>query len=163
MAHVIRSHDEHIFQARTSSQRLCVALGIIFVTIGLTGVAKTNLLGMHLSSAHNFIHLLSGSLCLWSGFAEEARKSYIVNCTLGIFYTLLGITGFVFGTSGYPSVGDYHSDSHLWRVLPGFLEFASHDHTFHILVGFLFLLGAFAWKMKTDSVARSIVDIQRRK
>ena len=164
MATVINPRHSHpLLVARTGVQKICVALGIIFIILGLTGVLQPSILGLHLSEAHNLIHLASGSLCLWSGFAEDKHKAYLLSCVLGIFYAFVGIIGFLIGKAGYPAVGYQASDSRLWRVIPDVLEFGTNDHTLHLFVGFFFLLGAFFWKMKVDSVARSIVDVQRRK
>ena len=48
---------------------LCRVLGVVFVLAGLTGFADPNLLGLHLTPAHNVIHILSGLVTLYVGFA----------------------------------------------------------------------------------------------
>ena len=147
---------------RTGMQRICILLGVFFVALALIGMSQPEFLRLSLSVAHHFIQLMTGSLCLWSGFSDEPKKSYLLGWSLGTFYALMGLCGFVFGNLGFTGLGDGHSDPYLWRPIPNFFEPISTDHIFHLIIGFIFLAGAFFWKLKVDSIARSIVEIQRR-
>jgi hypothetical protein len=158
---MMRPH-ESVLGNRPSVQRICILVGLGFIFFGLTGVLHPGFIGLHLSAAHNLIHLSCGSMILLAGFAEEKKKAYILSSSLGFIFGLLGFLGYVLGRPGFPAVGDMNSDLHLWRLAPDFLEFASSDHIFHSCISFLLLLGAFSWKISQDQALRSIIDVQRR-
>lgn len=132
--------------SRTMTQRVCIALGYLFVAVGLIGIIVPGFAGMHLSMAHNFIHLLSGVLALWCGYADESRKAYNYCIGFGALYGVLGIAGFVFGEPGFPSVGHMEADENLLRVVPNVLEFGSSDHVVHIVFSGIFLITAYAFR-----------------
>src|SRR5919199_1380708 len=44
-------------------------LGVVFVLVGLCGFVAPNLLGAHLTTMHNIVHLVSGAAALYFGFA----------------------------------------------------------------------------------------------
>ena len=79
------------------AKSISTILGIIFLVVGLLGFAATDTMGMHLSAAHNIVHLVSGALALYfgtKGTYEAARGFCII---FGIVYGLLGLIGFVAG------------------------------------------------------------------
>ncbi len=131
---------------RTMTQRVCITLGFIFIAIGLLGIIVPGFMGMHLSMAHNFIHLISGVLALWSGYADESRKAYNFCIGFGALYGILGISGFVFGEPGYPGVGHMEADENLLRIIPNVLEFGGSDHIVHIVLSGVFLITAYAFR-----------------
>ena len=49
------------------AKTISTILGIVFLLVGLLGFAAPNLMGMHLSTTHNLIHLVSGALALYFG------------------------------------------------------------------------------------------------
>lgn len=123
------------------SQEVAVIMGSILVLIGLIGFVMDNLLGAHLSYAHNVIHVVSGGLALWFGFnsfVNAKRFNYI----FGAVYGALGILGFIVGTTGIPTVGQITEDSFLWRMIPERLELGTVDHTLHLIFAAVFILGA---------------------
>jgi hypothetical protein len=81
---------------RVLSQKVCIALGIFFVFVGLTGIVTPGLLGMHLSFIHNSIHLASGALAIWTGYSDNTKRSYAVCVSLGLLYSVIGVLGFVY-------------------------------------------------------------------
>lgn len=127
---------------RVLSQKVCIALGIFFVFVGLTGVVTPGLMGMHLSLIHNTIHLASGALALWTGYSENIKRSYAVCVSLGLLYSAIGVLGFVMGTPGYPNVGYSQMDQYLLRIIPDSFEIGTSDHLIHMLIGVTFLIGA---------------------
>lgn len=131
---------------RTMTQRVCITLGYFFVAVGLLGIVVPGFIGMHLSMSHNFIHLFSGVLALWAGYADESRKAYNFCIGFGAFYGILGVAGFVFGEPGYPGVGHMEADENLLRIVPNVLELGSSDHIVHIVLSGVFLITAYAFR-----------------
>lgn len=123
------------------SQEVCVVMGVAFLVIGFVGFVVDNLLGAHLSYAHNAIHVISGLLALWYGF-DSVQNAKRFSYTFGALYGALGIVGFLIGTRGMPSLGALTEDRFLWRVVPDILELGTVDHSLHVLFGFVFILGA---------------------
>src|SRR5439155_4943271 len=79
----------------------CKILGVVFLLVGLIGffVAPSqspggDLMGFGLNLSHNLVHILSGVLALWFGFAGETQArmfSYI----FAAVYGLVAILGFI--------------------------------------------------------------------
>jgi hypothetical protein len=147
------NRPSHLLLAKTSVQKVSITLGIIFIIAGLGGIVMPGMLGMHLSFAHNIVHLASGVLAIWVGYSDEPKNAYTLSVTLGVVYTLLGIGGYFLGTQGYPGVGNMAADPNLLRLIPNVLEFGTMDHLFHILFGVSFIVSAYIWKKRQD-VAR---------
>lgn len=162
MATTLNTHSRHSMMHRTLVQKICIAFGVGFIVIGLAGIMMPGMMGMHLSMAHNLIHLASGALALWAGYADS-RKAYTFCVLFGAVYGLLGILGFVIGQPGYPGVGHMEADGNLLRVIPNILEFGSSDHVVHILISAVLVTTAMVWKFKDRSVSRSMVDVQSRR
>lgn len=165
MSTVMNSHhSHHLTSPRTSTQKVCIGLGIAFVLVGLGGLVMPGMLGMHLSLLHNLIHLASGAVALICGYADDPKKSITFCMAFGTIYALLGLAGFVFGEPGYPGVGHMEADNYLLRVIPNALEFGTADHSVHIVLGAAFLLTYYAWKKKQTStdVSKTTVDNQAR-
>ena len=51
------------------AKTVCKILGVVFLLVGVCGFVAPHLLGAHLSPAHNVVHLVSGALALYFGFA----------------------------------------------------------------------------------------------
>lgn len=150
------------FATRSSIQKVCIVLGAGFILVGIAGILMPGLMAMHLSMAHNLIHLASGALALGFGYSDNSRKAYTFAVAFGVVYGLLGILGFVVGQPGYPGVGHMEADQNLLRIIPNVLEFGTMDHSVHLILSAAFLLSAYAWKKKNYEADRSIVDVQRR-
>lgn len=155
MATVLNPQSGDYTTRRSSIQKVCVALGVFFVLAGLGGIIMPGMLGMHLSLAHNIIHLASGVLSLWVGLSDEAKKAYHFAVALGVVYGLLGVAGFVFGQAGYPGVGHMEADQNLLRIIPNVLEFGTMDHGVHILLSAGFLVASIVWKRQIEMTGRS--------
>ncbi len=150
------------FATRSSIQKVCIVLGVGFVLVGIAGIIMPGLMAMHLSMAHNLIHLASGALALTFGFADDSRKAYTFAVAFGVVYGLLGVAGFLIGQPGYPGVGHMEADQNLLRVIPNVLEFGTMDHAVHLILSAAFLGAAYVWKKRHLEADRSIVDVQRR-
>jgi len=124
------------------AKTICKILGVVFLLVGVAGFVSPGMLGTHLSLAHNLVHIISGVIALYFGFAGSARGAATFCFAFGAVYLLLGVVGFVIGAPGVSNiVGMAHEDSRLWKVLPGTLEFGQMDHIVHILLGVVFLIG----------------------
>ena len=121
---------------------VCKLLGVVFLLVGVAGFAAPGLLGTHLSLAHNAVHLISGAIALYFGFAASPSAARGFCLLFGAVYLLLGIVGFVLGHPGASMMaGMMFEDSKLWKVLPGTLELGKMDHVVHCLLGVVFLAG----------------------
>jgi hypothetical protein len=127
------------------AKKICLLVGIVFIVVGLAGFALPNLLGTHLSLAHNLIHLVSGAVAIYFGTAGSLSAARSFCILFGIVYGLLGVAGFLLGAPGTPTMNGMTmaADAHLFKVIPGQLELGTMDHAIHILLGALFLIGGF--------------------
>lgn len=123
------------------AKTVCTILGIVFILVGLVGFAKHDLLGAHLSSAHNIIHLVSGAIALYLGLKGSYSAAKMFCIVFGAVYLLLGLVGFLLGTG----------DGKIFAVIPGTLEFGTMDHIIHLALGVIFLIGGFMTKSGTVS------------
>jgi hypothetical protein len=131
------------------AKTICKLLGVVFILVGIVGFLAPGLLGMHLSLSHNLVHIVSGALALYFGFAGTLSGARLFCIIFGVVYLLLGIAGFLAGTNqphGVAGVPAHGTDSSLLAVLPGSLELASMDHIVHVLLGLVFLIGGFLTK-----------------
>jgi len=114
------------------AKTVCKILGVVFLLVGICGFFAPHLLGAHLTPAHNLVHLVSGGLALYCGFAGSLSGAKGFCLIFGIVYLALGFLGqFVFGDPG---------DDRMWHIL-GILDLARVDHFIHILLGVVFLAG----------------------
>jgi hypothetical protein len=129
------------------AKTICKILGVVFLLVGVAGFAAPNLMGTHLSTAHNLVHIISGLIALYFGFAGSLSGARGFALAFGAVYLLLGIVGFIMGSPGTSSIaGMTMEDGRLWKVLPGNLELGTADHAVHILLGIVFLAGALLTK-----------------
>jgi hypothetical protein len=120
------------------AKTISTILGIVFLVIGLLGFAAPGMLGMHLSAAHNVVHLVSGALALWFGTkgTYEAARSFCI--IFGIIYGLLGIVGFVAGGADYSLT-----------LIPNQLVLGKMDHIVHVILGVVFIAGGLSTRVVT--------------
>jgi hypothetical protein len=141
------------------AKTICKILGVVFILVGIVGFLAPGMLGMHLSLAHNLVHLVSGALALYFGFAGTLSGARLFCIIFGVVYGLLGVCGFLLGhggahgVAGVPAAHHGATDSSLLSVLPGALELASMDHIVHILLGIVFLAGGFLTRADLDRAA----------
>ena len=120
-------------------------MGVVFILVGIIGFLAPGLLGMHLNLTHNLVHLISGALALYFGFAGTLSGARLFCIVFGVVYGLLGVAGFLLGHGGPHTVDvpAHGADSSLFAALPGSLELASMDHIVHLLIAAVFLVGGF--------------------
>lgn len=125
------------------AKTVCKILGVVFVLVGIAGFVKPDLLGTHLSLAHNLIHIASGAIALYLGFSGSSSAARTFCLVFGVVYLLLGVLGFVLGQPGTPAMAGMPADDKLWKVLPATLELGKMDHIVHLLLGAVFMIGGF--------------------
>jgi uncharacterized protein DUF4383/short repeat uncharacterized protein DUF308 len=137
------------------AKTICKLLGVVFLLVGIIGFVKPDLMGTHLSMAHNLVHIISGIIALYFGFAGTLSGARGFALAFGAVYLLLGIVGFIMGGPGSSTIANMAmEDGRLWKVIPGTLELGTADHAVHILLGILFLVGA----LMTKTDVRRAVD-----
>ena len=111
------------------AKTVCKILGVVFLLVGVAGFAKPDLLGAHLSPPHNVVHIVSGVIALYFGFAGSISGAKAFSLVFGVVYLALGILGLAMGAGA----------EKMWVVGP--LHFGQVDHGIHILLGVVFLAG----------------------
>ena len=111
------------------AKTVCKILGVVFLLVGLLGFVKPDLLGAHLTMPHNLVHIVSGAIALYFGFAGTLSAAKAFSLVFGVVYMALGILGMALGTG----------EQRMWMVGP--LHFGQADHGIHILLGVIFLAG----------------------
>ncbi len=112
------------------AKTVCKILGVVFVLVGIAGFASHDLLGAHLNMAHNVVHILSGAIALYFGFAGSAAGARGFCLLFGLVYLLLGVAGWFLGTGA----------EHIFNV-GTLLTLGKMDHIIHIALGVIFLAG----------------------
>ncbi len=106
-------------------------LGIVLLLIGILGFTTVLApLGAHLNPAHNAVHIVSGIIALYFGFAGSMSAARGFDLVFGAVYLLLGVVGYLVGDAG---------NMHMLHIGP--LMFGNMDHIIHIAFGILFLVG----------------------
>ncbi len=111
------------------AKTVCKILGVVFLLVGLAGFAAPTLLGAHLSAAHNAVHIISGAIALYLGFAGSLSAAKAFSLVFGVVYLALGILGLTLGAGA----------ERMWMVGP--LHLGTVDHAIHVLLGIVFLAG----------------------
>lgn len=112
------------------AKTVCKVLGVVFLLVGVCGFAAPNLLGAHLTPAHNLVHIVSGIIALYFGFAGTLSGAKTFALVFGVVYLALGILGLALGVG----------EDRMWNVA-GILHFGTSDHGIHVLLGIVFLAG----------------------
>jgi hypothetical protein len=118
------------------AKAICKVLGVVFLVIGLLGFVSPNLLGMHLSGAHNIIHLISAALALYFGFAASPVAARAFSLIFGAIYLLVGALGFIAPGPVIRLLQAHHA--------PGGLRSLVADNIVHILLGAVFMVAGLA-------------------
>ncbi|HEX2059147.1 MAG TPA: DUF4383 domain-containing protein [Thermoanaerobaculia bacterium] len=124
---------------------MATILGIAFLLVGVLGFVMPDLLGAHLTLAHNIIHLVTGAISLWIGLKGTPSGARTFCIVFGAVYLLLGVAGFLFGSG----------DDRMLEIIPGQLMFGTMDHIIHVLLGAIYLIGGFATRAVPAATARA--------
>lgn len=112
------------------AKTVCKILGVVFLLVGVAGFAAPTLLGAHLTPPHNVVHIVSGVVALYFGFAGSLSGAKGFCLVFGVLYLALGLVGMVLGDP---------ANMRMWNVGPLTLGMA--DHGIHLLLGAVFLAG----------------------
>jgi hypothetical protein len=100
-------------------------MGVVGLLVGVLGFTHVlDSLGAHLSPAHNLVHIVSGVIALYFGFAGSLGGAKTFCIIFGLIYLLLGILGLAMG-----------------ELNIGPLMLGKVDHGIHLIVGVIFLAG----------------------
>lgn len=111
------------------AKTICKILGVVFLLVGVVGFANQGMLGAHLTPPHNVVHILSGVVALYFGFAGSLSGAKAFCLVFGVVYLALGVLGLALG----------QPPDRMWMIGP--LHFGQADHAIHVLLGILFLAG----------------------
>ena len=132
-------------------------MGAIFILLGLAGFGLNNLLGAHLTAAHNLIHLASGAASLYLGLRGSLFAAKWFCISFGIFYLGLGIAGYWFGYNHMESylpmsATDHAYNQDMFRAIPGYLELGTIDHLIHLVIGTVYILAGALTRTRMTAV-----------
>jgi hypothetical protein len=117
-------------------------LGIVLVLVGILGfipalVPSDALLGIFAVNAlHNVIHLLTGVVLVWAGFAMGGKNARMTNMVLGVVYLLVAIVGFAAQSFSMGLLAGPAASSTNWLA----------DNLLHLLLAIVLLGVSFAMK-----------------
>ena len=112
------------------AKTVCKLVGVILLLVGLLGFTHVlDFLNASVGPAHathNLVHIVSGILALYFGFAGSSSSAKGFCLLFGIIYLALGVIGLAKGNLDIAVIK---------------LMLKKTDHLIHILVGVLFLAG----------------------
>ncbi|HKY03824.1 MAG TPA: DUF4383 domain-containing protein [Blastocatellia bacterium] len=118
------------------AKTIATLVGAVFILVGIAGFVSHELLGAHLSTTHNLVHLVSGAASLYFGLKGTLAQARTFCLIFGIVYGLLGVVGFFVGTG----------EDRLLDIAAIGLRLGTVDHIIHIVIGALYLFGALSTK-----------------
>ena len=113
------------------AKTLCKIFGVVLLLVGIAGFLRHDLLGMHLTTIHNVVHLLTAAIALYFGFYSSDASARAFCQIFGAIYLLLGIGGFV-APDVIANVIQDHTVMGGGNLTP--------DNIVHLLVGAVFLI-----------------------
>ena len=116
------------------AKTVCKILGVVLLLVGILGFTHLlDSLGAHVGpsyAVHNAVHIVSGLIALYLGFAGSAGAARGFCIIFGLVYLLLGVCGWFLGTG----------PEHMFNIST-LLMLGKMDHIIHILLGVIFLAG----------------------
>ncbi len=71
-------------------------VGVVLLLVGILGFFMGDtVFGFGVNSLHNIVHLVSGVILLWAGFASAGANAKTANIVFGIVYLVVAIVGFM--------------------------------------------------------------------
>ena len=123
---------------------LCDVVGMLLITTGVLGFINPDFLGLHLTPIHNALHLATGVLSSYLGFATQPGPARTFSNLFGVAYLGLGIVGFVAPDAVARVLG------HVEGLGAGAL---APDTLIHLFLGTLFLAAGLPEKVNTENGA----------
>lgn len=106
------------------TKNVLTVMGALLILVGTLGFGVPSLFGMHLTPAHNLVHLVSGCVALYAGLQGAPSAARVFSRVFGLICGLLGLIGLIAG-------GIYG----VWVVVPNQLVFGPADHVVHLILG----------------------------
>ncbi|HLF55395.1 MAG TPA: DUF4383 domain-containing protein [Thermoanaerobaculia bacterium] len=78
-----------------SAKQFGQIFGVILLLVGVVGLLVPSLGPLQFTMHHNLIHLLSGAVLAWAGFAGSASAARTVAQVFGVVYGLVTVWGFL--------------------------------------------------------------------
>jgi hypothetical protein len=113
---------------------ICRFLGFVMLAVGLAGFRAADPLGMHLSTLHIGLYLLSAVLALYFGFVDSNQGARDFSRIVGVAYLALGIAGFL--APGFVSLLLGFDEATARELTP--------DNLTHLALGAAFILASTA-------------------
>ena len=110
------------------AKTVCKLFGLVLLLVGLVGFAKADLLGMHLTTLHNIVHIATGLIALYLGFSGSYAAARTFCLVFGVIYLLLGVVGFLAPNVVASLIGMNMGGENL-----------TPDNIVHVLLGVVFL------------------------
>ena len=111
----------------------CKILGVAMLAAGVLGFVMPRLMGFHLTLVHNGVHLATGALAAYLGFAGSYGGAQNFCRIFGVVYGLLAVLGFV--APGLLSTILGHPGLTAGELMP--------DNVFHVFVALTSLAAGF--------------------
>jgi hypothetical protein len=108
--------------------------------VGIAGFFAPHLLGMHLTTWHNVIHLATGAAALYFGYSGSLSGARRFAFVFGMVYFGLGVLGFV--APGLTATLLGHEPVGRGELAP--------DNAVHLVIGGAFMLASRARARATD-------------
>lgn len=124
------------------SKAISKTLGWLLLVIGLIGFSAPDFAGMELNGAHSIVLITTGLVSLYFGYAGSVavRKSWCI--VAGLVYTVISLMG-LFSGPGIETLETTMYTTHLFKLIPGVLEFGTGDSAWQLLFGIVYLSGGF--------------------
>jgi hypothetical protein len=118
-------------------QAVGLEFGCMLILVALMGLFDPSFLGLNLSLMHVLVLGGSGALSAWASFSYPQNLCYRINLSLGIFFLLNAVIGYlVVRLNGVGS--SFYSTEQLNRLAPGFSELGFADHLVHTFFSIVF-------------------------
>jgi hypothetical protein len=123
----------------------CKILGALLILAGVAGFFVPNLLGLHLTPAHNLIHILTGALAAYFGFAGTSKAAHLFSRVGGVIYLLVGALGFI-APEVTEKIFQIHDSTGDTNLTP--------DNVALLLVGGVFLIISFLYESRPRTLIK---------
>jgi len=133
-------------QKKYFTQTISLMVGIILFILCLCGLLFNSFAGLHLSVLNSLIIGVAGGTLFYNGYIRDNElNSFNVCVGFGLFFGILSMVGFTFGTPGTPTIGYGVYDPYLIKIIPGFAEQGQSDHVLSGVIALVLLGGAMDW------------------
>ncbi len=127
---------------------ITTVLGAVLGLTALIGFGVHNFLGMDLNPLHNAFLLLMGVITLYFSLGGTEFQARYMARVLGVLFTLLGLITLFSGAGTATAGGVNIFAHHVWKLIPGHLEYTTADGVRDLAVGIVGLIAGFFPRQK---------------